>query len=239
MTMVQTRLQGKDVKLNKPYNLDSYNKFNSEEQWIRISEGCVNNCPFCYEPTELKLFSIPEIVRNKVKIMDMNLLCKPEALAIIRELGQKRINGKVVYYELICGIDYRFLTQEIADALKANRFTRIRIAWDWHLENQVHIKDALRKLERAGYEKRELMVFMICNWRITYAENMRKLDLCKYWGVKVCDCYFDGQTMPNVVPIFWKHEEIKAFRRMVRKHNQIVNFMVDPEMVNEAKKPCL
>ena len=236
MTMVQIRLQGKDVKLNKPYNLGSYNKCNSEEQWIRISEGCVNNCPFCYEPTELKLFAVPEIVRNRVKIMDMNLLCKPEALAIIRELGQKRINGKVVYYELICGIDYRFLTQEIADALKANRFTRIRIAWDWHLENQIQIKDAIRKLERAGYERRDLMVFMICNWRITYAENIQKLDLCKYWNVKVCDCYFDGQISPNVVPIFWKHDEIKSFRRMVRKHNQIVNFMVDPEMVNEAKK---
>lgn len=236
MMTVQTRLQGKDVNLNKPYSLGPYNKFNSKEQWIRISEGCVHNCPFCYEPTEIKVFPIPEVVRNKVRIMDMNLLCKPNALERIRELGQKKVNGKVVRYQLICGIDYRFLTREIAAALKDNRFDRIRVAWDWHYENQVQIKDALRKLERAGYEKKDLMVFMICNWRITFDENMRKLDLCKYWGVKVCDCYFDGQVSPHVVPIFWKGEEIKAFRRAVRKHNQIINFGIDPEMAWRARQ---
>lgn len=102
---IQQRLK-KDVKLRKPYSYGPYNKFNDAEQWIRITEGCPHNCPFCYEPTEIKVFAIPDIVRNKVKIMDMNLLCKKEALRIIKVLGHKRVNGKVVRYELICGIDH-------------------------------------------------------------------------------------------------------------------------------------
>ena len=69
-------------------------------------------------------------MRNEVLIYDMNLLCKPEALSIIKELGQKGVNKKVVYYELVCGIDFRFLTLEIARALKASRFRNIRLAWD-------------------------------------------------------------------------------------------------------------
>jgi hypothetical protein len=48
----------------------------------------------------------------------MNLLCHKEALDIIKFLGDQKVNNKVVYYELLCGIDYRFLTQEIANALK-------------------------------------------------------------------------------------------------------------------------
>lgn len=231
MKTLQKRLRGKDVQLRRPYSYGPYNKFNDEEQWIRITEGCPHDCPFCYEPQEIKVFGIPKIVRNKVKIMDMNLLCKPEALNIIRELGKKRVNGKVVYYELICGIDHRFLTQEVADVLHSNRFKRIRLAWDWHYRDQMTIKKAVDRLLKAGYKRNDLMVFMVCNWRIPYEENMLKLDLLKVWNVKACDCYFDGQTSPHVIPIFWTSEEIESFRKKVRKHNQLVNFGFDPEVI--------
>jgi hypothetical protein len=226
---VQVRLQ-KDISLRKPYSYGPYNKFNSKEQWIRISEGCPHNCPFCYEPTEIKFFGVPEILRNLVKIMDMNLLCKKQALDTIRELGETKVNGKVIFYQLICGIDHRFLTKEIAIALKESRFKRIRLAWDWYYEDQFQILDAIKKLEKVGYYRKDLMVFMICNWRITYEENLKKLDLCKVWNVKVCDCYFDGQVSPNIIPIFWTSQQIRDFRKRVRKHNQLVNFGIDPEV---------
>lgn len=34
------------------YSRGSYNKMNDIEQWIRISEGCPNNCEFCRETRE-------------------------------------------------------------------------------------------------------------------------------------------------------------------------------------------
>lgn len=227
---VQQRLQGKDVQLIKPYSYGPYNKFNDTEQWIRITEGCPHNCSFCYEPMEQKVFRIPKIVRNLVKIMDMNLLCKKQAIEIIMELGKKRVNRKVVRYELICGIDHRFLSHAIAFALKENRFQKIRLAWDWYYKDQLDIKVAIGKLLMAGYKPNDLMVFMICNWRIPYTENCKKLDLCKVWNVKVCDCYFDGQVSPKIVPIHWTSIEIKDFRRKVRKHNQLVIFKMDPQI---------
>jgi len=227
---MQTRLIQKEVNLNKPYSYGAYNKYDEKEQWIRITEGCPHNCPYCYEPQENKIFGTPEIVRNDVKIMDMNLLCKEEALQIIRVLGKKRVKGKVVYYELICGIDYRFLTQEIANELKKNRFLNIRIAWDWFLRDQYAIKDALNKLYKAGYKRNDIMVFMICNWRIPFEMNCKKLDLCKVWGVKVADCYYDGQVFPHVIPIYWTDEQNRSFRRKCRRHNQLVNFKIDPEV---------
>lgn len=211
-------------------------KPDTNEQWIRISEGCPNQCEYCYEPKEQKVFSIPSITRNSVKIMDMNFLSKEGVLERIRELGSKRIDGKVVYYELVCGIDYRFLTQEIATALKQNRFIRMRIAWDWEYAKQWKIKKAIDLLLKAGYVRKELMVFMICNWKIPFVECMRKLNLCKYWNVKVSDSYFDGQVMPNVKPIFWSAEEIKAFRHECRKHNQLVLFGLDPELREDDTK---
>ncbi len=111
--MTQSKLAEPKVR----YSYGPYNKVGDTEQWIRITEGCPWSHPYCYEPKEQKFFGIPEIVRNDVKIMDMNLLCKPQVLRIIEELGAKKVNGKIVIYELVCGIDFRFLTQEIADAL--------------------------------------------------------------------------------------------------------------------------
>lgn len=212
------------------YSYGPYNKFNDTEQWIRITEGCPHKHPYCYEPKEIMVFGIPKIVRNEVKIMDMNLLCKPEALALITLLGSELVNNRVVYYELICGIDYRFLTKEIAEALKRSRFRNIRIAWDWWYKNQYQIEAALERLLHAGYRSDDITIFMICNWKISYQENLKKLDLCKIWRVKVSDCWFDNQVSPDIKPIHWLPEQIKDFRRRVRKHNQLVRFGIDPEI---------
>jgi len=38
--------------------------------------------------------------------------------------------------------------------------------------------------------------------------------------------------MPHVSSFYWTEQEIKEFRHKVRKHNQLVNFGIDPE-VNE------
>ena len=218
------------MNLKKPYSYGPYNVIRGKKQRIRITEGCVHNCPYCYEPIKIKIFRIPKIERNIVSISDMNLLCKTEALDIIKELGRKRVNNKVVYYELICGIDHRFLTQEIADNLHINRFKKIRLAFDGKYKEQKTIKTAIEKLVKAGYRSKDLMIFMVCNWRISLEECLNKLDLCKVWRVKVADCYFDGVVMPHVIPIFWNKQEIKRFRHKVRKHNLLVNFGLDPEI---------
>jgi len=227
-------------RLGKPrvnYSYGSYNKSNKVEQWIRITEGCPNQCPYCYEPREFKIFGIPKIIRNTVKIMDMNLLCKPEARRIIDDLGEKRVNGRVVYYELICGVDYRFVNIHVAHDLKLARFKNIRIAWDWSYNEQKRIKNTIDCFTKEGYNSNDLMVFMICNWKIPFEENCRKLDLLKMWRVKAADCWFDNQVSPNIQPIHWKPSEIKEFRKKVRKHNQLVNFGIDPEIKVSQSTP--
>ncbi len=217
--------------IRQSYSVGPYNKSNDVEQWIRLSQGCPNNCPFCYEPPKEEVFPLPFIIRNRVKIMDMNLLSKPQAYQIIRELGRKRVvDDRVVQYELVCGIDHRYLTDIIAIALYECRFKNIRLAWDFGFGDQYKIKDAIELLKDAGYKSKMLMVFMICNWQISFDECFKKLYLCAVWNVKVSDCYFDGQVSPHIEPIGWTEYEIKTFRSQVRKHNQLVTFGIDPEV---------
>ena len=217
---------GCESKLAKPYSTGPYNKYNVKEQWVRLSEGCPNNCPYCNEPQNYIIYPFPEIVCRKVKIIDMNLLCKPEAKVIIKKLAD--ISGTT--YELVCGIDYRFMDQETANLLKASRFKNIRLAWDWQFTKQKQIKNTINMLLKAGYTSKSITIFIICNWKIPYLECLQKLDLCKVWNVKVADCWFDNQLSPNIKPIHWDIDQIKSFRRKCRKHNQLVNFGIDPEV---------
>ena len=56
------------------YHSEFYNKIDESEQWIRLSDGCYRNCWNCYCPKEVVSYSLPEIKRNKVVILDMNYL---------------------------------------------------------------------------------------------------------------------------------------------------------------------
>jgi radical SAM superfamily enzyme YgiQ (UPF0313 family) len=222
------------------YKQGPYNKFDDLEQWIRISEGCPNGCEFCGETKhngiKPRYFSIPELIRNKVKIMDMNLTYKPDFVGIADRLGNTKANGKVIQYELICGIDYRSFTQDKANALRRNRFVNIRLAWDHEKSEGKYVYRAVECLFKAGYRPRDIMIFILCNWKRPYEEVLEKLDYLKVWGVKVGDCYFDNQLSPNIEPIYWTEEQIKACRRKCRKHNQLIRFKFDPEIIAGQKE---
>jgi len=223
--MIQDRLESSETT----YSYGPYNKWNNKEQWIRLTEGCPHNCPFCYEPTDFKVFKIPEIKRNIVKIMDMNLLSKPQALEILNQLPT-HLNKKIIKYHFICGLDYRFLTVPIVARLRELHVPKIRLAWDWYYKDQYEIKKAIDLLKKYKWKPFEIMVFMLCNWKISFEENLKKMDLCKVWGVQISDCYFDNQVSPRITPVHWNATEIKTFRRKTRKHNQLVNFKIDPQI---------
>ena len=229
---MQTRLIKKEVK----YHLGRYNQIRGDMQKIRLSEGCPHDCPFCHEPTKEELYfdELDKIKTNKVIFSDMNFLSKKdEAIEIIETLGYIKVNNKNVYYEFECGVDYRFLTQEIANALFKSRFGNfnkdgvwkrdIKIAWDWHLDQQYKIKDAVDMLIKAGYKPKEISVFMIVNWIIPLWECDLKLDLLKIWNVIVNDCCYDGGYKIAIAKD-WTEKELKYFRHKCAIHNQAVLF---------------
>jgi len=225
--------QTSEYKLKVPYNRGAYNRYDDEQQFIRISEGCPNKCPYCAESfecgTDPIYLEIPEIVRNEVKILDMNLLYKPRALEIIEELGRIRVNNKVVNYTLTCGIDYRYLTLELASALKRNRFKEIRFAWDHSFNLQMKMKETIKLLKSVGYDPKTISVFILCDWKISYNDCCKKLDLLKIWNVKVNDCFFDNVIPPNYQCNYWTLQECVNFRSKCRSHNQMINFGIDTE----------
>lgn len=212
------------------YHTEFYDEVRGDTQWIRLGEGCPNSCEYCQAPKEMISYDIPIIRRNKVGIMDMNFLAGPEVESRMVELGSRRADGKVVHYELLCGIDWRRMTQERANLLKQNRFVKLRFAWDLSLECQYKIKDCLKMLKKAGYDSQDLMVFVLADWKISFNECLAKLFLLKSWNVKVSDCYFDNATPPDYQMNYWTFQECKVFRSLCALHNQSVRFGIYPDL---------
>jgi len=200
-----------------------------DKQRIELHRGCPHQHEYCYEPKENIDFPIPKIVRNYVQILDMNFLGRKNLMETLGHLREVRVNGKVVQYEAVCGFDFRVLTEELVAALKKTRFQKPRLAWDGAFSDQKRIKKAVDLFLKAGYDSRDLMLFMLVNWRIPRIECERKLDLMKVWRVKVCDCCFDAGYR-YAVPEFWTEKDLREFRAKCRKHNHLVNFGIDPEV---------
>ncbi len=193
---------------------------------IQFTKGCPNQCIYCYEPPEMEYLD-PDIPKTEdlVQILDMNILANPRAEEII--VYCMETNNK--HYELVCGIDFRLLDQGMANLLHNARFIKMRWAWDYGFSQQKIHQKVWKMFKKAGYKSEELSVFMLVNWKIPYVECCKKLDLLKVWNVKVNDCCFDG-GYKRAKPKDWNIDQIKRFRAMCRKHNQLVLFKIDPEL---------
>jgi hypothetical protein len=189
---------------------------------IQFTSGCPNQCKYCYEPKEIKVYDPIIPYQEEVQILDMNFLANPRAKEILKSLPKKR-------WEFICGVDFRRLDQEICNLLREKGFIKIRWAWDYTFNSQKTHQRVWKMFKKAGYRSEQLSVFIIVNWKIPFVDCCKKLDLLKVWNVKVNDCCFDG-GYKQAKPIHWTPEQIKKFRAMCRKHNQMVLFKIDPEL---------
>ncbi len=211
------------------YHSDFYNKCNSTEQWIRITDGCFRNCWNCYCPTEKKVYDLPEIIRNKVRFLDMNFLyAHPNPLKFIEDLP-KKVNGKVVRYTFLCGLDFTLFKKEIVDAMKKARIGRfnnkgnfingISFAWDRNIKEKPLFLEAIKMLVEAGYLRRNIQILMLCNGKISFEECLEKLKILKQERIQIADCWYDNQKRGSIKSIYWTEEQCKTFGRLCRSQN--------------------
>jgi len=207
-----------------------------EEQTIRTSEGCPYSCPFCFQSkTTFKDYkTIPEIKSNKVFIHDEAFLSKKDVIKTIYELGSKKVNGKVVYYELTQGINLKDLHPNIAFSLKENRFINIRFAWDdsYTKKSYYRVYDGIKMLKNAGYKDKDMICYIISNYYVSLTECLLKAKVMLHEHIPICNCRFKKYYLDSkVYPELWNQEQIDYFTQQCRINNQIIKFGgYDPEI---------
>jgi hypothetical protein len=222
--------------------LPAYELVDVDYQIIHGMRGCTRKCPFCgIWKLEEKHFKShkkikKEITSNKLVFYDNNMLANPNIKAILEMLASIRVNDRVVICECQSGFDGRIIEEdpELAYLLKQARFKNIRFAWDFAFEQYQKVEKWIEIFKAAGYNPREMFVFMIYNWSFDFEELEKKRKKCYELGVQISDCRFRPltQTFDNYsshasrqsgedyyIHSNWTDEQIRQFRRNVRQHN--------------------
>ena len=215
-------------------------------QIVHASRSCIRDCKFCgvkkIEP-ELSFKTWPEVKKeiqlNDIVFFDNNFLANPHAMEILEGISRHRVNGKVIRCEAQSGFDPRLLTQETANLLKKARFKSIRISWDHGLNQMPSVARALKYLEREGFNPKMIGIFMIYNWDNPFELMEKKRLICRDWNVQIFDCRYRplDQLFDNYNPRAkfqtaedyfihpdWTDDQIRQFRRNVRRQNIIIRF---------------
>lgn len=233
---------------------------------MHAMRGCTRRCRFCgvwklepeltYKTAKEVIQEIKKVGKNKVIFFDNNFLANKHIKTILKKLAELRINNKVVHFECQSGLDGRILEKspDLAPLLKKARFENIRIAWDWSLKDAPSIKKQIDTLVDAGYNPKDITVFMIYNFDIPYEEMIKKASFCKRWGVQISDCRYrpldstydnynpwsrKGQTSKDYYihsKAGWTDEKIRAFRKRVREQNIGIRYSRDREYNRKLEK---
>lgn len=231
---------------------------NVDHHVTHTMRGCIRKCSFCgvwkiepkriYKTSEELIKEIKSVGKNKVIFFDNNFLANKNIKEILTDLGELRVNSKPVSFECQSGFDGRLLENdpELAVLMKKAHFHNVRIAWDNSISDSSSIKNQLNCLASAGYNSKDVFVFMIYNYDIPYEKMLKKLDYCKKWGVQIADCRYrplnsvkddynpgkfrSGQTKEDYyihTDGGWTDQKIRDFRRKVRQHNIWVRYAKD------------
>lgn len=210
-------------------------------QIVHASRGCKRNCPFCgtwiVEPEFVTKTSIKnEIHYPGVVFYDNNILMNPDIENILQELIELRSEGKIEWVESQSGLDGRILVKNpsLAILLKKAGLRYPRIAWDWGLKQKHLIERQIHILIDAGYDSKDIFIFMLYNHDFSFEEMENKRISCWNWKTQIADCrfrplnqlydnykpYVIGQTSDDYfISKGWNDSLIKQFRKNVRRQN--------------------
>ncbi len=239
--------------------IPAYDLVGVDYQILHGMRGCTRMCPFCgiwkLEPLFFKTSDQikSEIISDKLIFYDNNMLVNPDIENILRMLAKLTVNNRSVKSECQSGFDGRIVEQkpELALLIKQARFSNIRLAWDFSFEQYALVKKWIDIFLQAGYKNQELFIFMIYNWSFDYEELERKRKKCYEWGVQISDCRYRPltQTIDNYNPYLnnqteedyyihsnWTDEQIRQFRRDVRKHNICIRQKIEWDDYSRRKE---
>ena len=228
-------------KYKPAYHLIEQNPHPLDYQILHTSRGCTRKCDFCgtwkIEPNFNSKSSIKDnIFKRKLVFYDNNLLMNPNIENILNELIELKKSGKIRWCESQSGFDGRIIEEKpyLAHLLKRAGFKNTRIAWDGHFREYNRIKKQLDIMADAGYNYKDIYVFVLYNWKIAFEEMELKRIKCWGWNVQVADCRFrpldmvfdkynpskkQQSSQEYYIHETWNDSLIRQFRKNVRRHN--------------------
>lgn len=149
-----------------------------------LTRGCCNNCDFCIVSQKegtcsVKVADLSEFWRGQkyIKLLDPNLLACKDRMDLIRQL----INSNA-WVDFTQGLDARFITPTVAEALKGVKTKMVHFAFDSmkHSEKIVQGLEIYKQVTGLGDWKS--IVYVLTNYNTTPDEDMKRIKMIQECG---------------------------------------------------------
>ena len=194
-------------------------------QWewsiVFASRGCPNHCPFCAVPklegglSSLK-FSIGHLIyqgHKRVVFWDNNILGAPNWWAVADHV--KRQGLEVDFNQ---GLDAMLLTPQIAEELSKMKLPCVRLSYD-SKGRGIFVKRAIELLTSCGIRGREILVYMLYNYKDDPNDFFERVRDVLSWGAVVYPMRFqplDCLGYNTYISANWDKQRLKMLERVRR-----------------------
>ncbi len=166
-----------------------------------LTRGCCNNCGFCIVSKKegvcsQKVADLTEFWRGQknIDLLDANLLACKDRMELLKQLIDSK--ARVDFTQ---GLDARFVTEEIANALIKIKIKRIHFAFDF-MKNEEAIKRGLKIYKRvSGISDSKAIVYMLTNYDTTIEQDLYRLQVIKELGYMPDVRIYRKPTAPQVL----------------------------------------
>lgn len=194
------------------------------------SRGCIRHCPFCaapvlepFDPRVTGLKSVGHLLHpgyKKAIFWDNNFLANPHWRNIVSELKERHLA-----VDFNQGLDGRLINEEVAEELRGLKLEPIRLAYDTPEQRKL-VRRAISLLEKAGFSKRQMIIYMMYNFEDTPGEFLDRLRDVLEWGavaypmryepINVRDSEGNPLSKNSFISEHWSAERLEMLARARR-----------------------
>lgn len=164
-----------------------YPEYTKDTAYGFLTRGCCNNCDFCIVSKKegncsRKVADLSEWWRGQknIKLLDANILACREREELLKQLADSG-----AYVDFTQGLDARFITVDVARALREIKCKMWHFAFDF-MRNESTIMNGLKNfVDVIGYDrkKRNAYVYILTNYNTTFEEDLHRVRLIQSVGL--------------------------------------------------------
>ena len=199
----------KDRDKNLPYEIEHiypdyelYGELTKDTAYGFLTRGCPNNCDFCIVSKKegrcsQKVADLSEFWRGQkyIELLDPNILACKECLDLLKQLADSQ-----AWVNFNQGLDARFLTEEVAVALKGVKKKMVHFAFDY-MKNEKAVLRGLETYKRVMQSKSDSreVVYILTNYNTTIEEDLYRVQKVRELGFLPDIRIYRKPTAPQVV----------------------------------------
>lgn len=166
-----------------------------------LTRGCCNNCDFCIVSKKegmcsKKVADLSEFWngQKEIVLLDANILACKDRIELLNQLADSK--AKVDFTQ---GLDARFITEDVADALKRLKIKTVHFAFDFMKNEKAIIRGLRTYKEIVGTSDRNAIVYILTNFNTTIEEDLYRVNMVQEAGFSPDIRIYRKHTAPQIL----------------------------------------